>query len=131
MIVDSSAVLAIILNESDAQRYKIALAAAESRHITSPNWLEVALVIESRADENLRDGFESLFAAFDVTIAPFLPRHAVEARRAWQRFGRGRHPAKLNYGDCMAYAFAKAEGRPLLFKGNDFALTDIEPALKD
>ena len=131
MIVDSSAVLAIILNESDAQRYKIALAAAESRHIPSPNWLEVALVIESRADEKLRDGLESLFAAFDVTIAPFLPRHAVEARRAWQRFGRGRHPAKLNYGDCMAYAFAKAEGRPLLFKGNDFALTDIEPALKD
>ena len=102
MIVDSSALLAIILDEPDAQRYKVALVEADARHIPSPNWVEVALVVESRADDTLRE-----------------------------RFGRGRRPAKLNYGDCMAYGFAKIEGKPLLFKGDDFALTDIEPALKD
>ena len=131
MIVDSSALLAIILDEPDAQRYKVALVEADARHIPSPNWVEVALVVESRADDTLRERFEAMFDALEVTVAPFLPSHATEARRAWQRFGRGRRPAKLNYGDCMAYGFAKIEGKPLLFKGDDFALTDIEPALKD
>ena len=66
-----------------------------------------------------------------IELVAFDVQHALLARAAWQRFGRGRHPARLNYGDCMAYALAKAERDTLLFKGNDFAQTDIEPALKD
>ncbi len=131
MIVDSSAVLAIILDEPDARRYEMAMAAAGNRRIGSPNWVEVALVIEGRADAMLRDRFDAFANKLELTVAPFLPAHASEAREAWVRFGRGRHPAKLNFGDCMAYGFARVEAEPLLFKGGDFALTDIEPALKD
>ena len=131
MIVDASAVLAVILQEPDAHRFSLALAETETARIAAPNWLEVALVIDSRADDDLHARFATLLRAMDIVVAPFEPRHATEARHAWQRFGRGRHPAKLNYGDCMAYGFAKAENKPLLFKGNDFALTDIAPALKD
>ena len=131
MIVDSSALLAVIFNEPDAARYEAALAAARTRRIPSPNWVEVAIVVEGRADDALRGRFETMADILEVSVAPFLAVHAAEAQRAWRQFGRGRHPAKLNYGDCMAYGFAAAEGEPLLFKGGDFALTDIEPALKD
>ncbi len=131
MIVDSSALLAIILGEPDAARFATAIAGASDPMIPSPNWVEVALVTDSRADALLRDRFESHVSKMGLAIAPFLRVHAVAARRAWAKFGRGRHPAKLNFGDCMAYGFASVEGRPLLYKGGDFALTDIEPALKN
>jgi ribonuclease VapC len=131
VIVDSSALLAIILDEPDAARFALAIADAEEAQIGAPNWVEVAIVTNARADETLLDRMERFASDLRLGIAPFLQRHALGARRAWQRFGRGRHPARLNYGDCMAYGFAKAEGETLLFKGDDFALTDIEPALKD
>ena len=131
MIVDSSALLAIILDEPEAARFAQVIAGAVGPRIPTPNWVEVALVTDARADALLRDRFEAYVGRMGLTIAPFLPVHAVAARHAWARFGRGQHPAKLNYGDCMAYGFARVEGKPLLFKGNDFALTDIEPALKD
>lgn len=131
MIVDSSALLAIILGEPEAALFAQAIADAADPRIPSPNWVEVALVTDGRADMILRDRFEAYVGRMGLTIAPFLSVHAIAARRAWAKFGRGRHPAKLNFGDCMAYGFASVEGRPLLFKGGDFALTDIEPALKD
>jgi len=131
VIVDSSALLAIILDEPDAERFALAIADAEEARIGAPNWVEVAIVTSARADSTLLDRMEGFVSDLRLRIAPFLASHALEARRAWQTFGRGRHPARLNYGDCMAYGFAKAEGDALLFKGGDFALTDIEPALKD
>ena len=130
MIVDSSALLAILLNEPDASVFAATIAASKLARMPAPNWLEVALVIEGRADDVLRERFDSVARDIDLVIAGFLPDHAAMARRAWRQFGRGRHPARLNYGDCMAYGFAKVEGEPLLFKGKDFPLTDIEPALK-
>ena len=131
MIVDSSALLAIILGEPEAGRFAQAIADADDPRISAPNWVEVALVTDGRADAVLRDRFEAYVAQMGLTIAPFLPEHALAARRAWATFGRGRHPTKLNFGDCMAYGYAPVERRPLLFKGGDFSLTDIEPALQD
>jgi ribonuclease VapC len=66
-----------------------------------------------------------------MDIVPLTPEHAIMARHAWRTFGKGTHKARLNFGDCLAYGLAKTEGEPLLFKGDDFVLTDIEPALKD
>ena len=131
MIVDSSALLAIILDEPEAARFALAIDDAPDARIPAPNWVEVAMVTDARADSVLQDRFEASVSRMGLAIAPFLPIHAASARRAWARFGRGRHPAKLNFGDCMAYGFASVERQPLLFKGGDFTLTDIEPALKD
>lgn len=95
------------------------------------NWFEVAMVVDSRANAQTRERFGRFVEGADIELVAFTPAHALMARAAWQTYGCGRHPARLNFGDCMAYALAKAEGAPLLFKGNDFAQTDIEPALKD
>ena len=131
MIVDSSALLAINLDEPEAFRFGAAIAAGDGPRMPAPNWVEVALVMHSRVGALLRDCFKAYVGRMGLTIAPFLETHAVAAGHAWVQFGRGQHPAKLNFGDCMAYGFAKIEGEPLLFKGNDFSQTDIEPALKD
>lgn len=131
MIVDSSALLAIILDEPDAYRFARAIADSIDPCLPAPNWLEVAMVTDGRADDALRARFDTYADRWHITIAEFRSEYATAARLAWQRFGRGRHAAKLNFGDCMAYGFARVEGRPLLFKGGDFPLTDIEPALKD
>jgi ribonuclease VapC len=126
----SSALLAIILGEPDAALFATAIVEAPKARIATPNWVEVALVIDARADEALRACFDDYADAMCVAIIPFLPEHATQARLAWQRFGCGRHPAKLNYRDCTAYGVAKAKEQRLLFKGSDFALIDIEPALR-
>lgn len=131
MILDSSALLAILLAEPDAARYAAKISVTADVRMPGPTWVEAALVIESRADAVLTERFDSYLTEMGIRIMPFEPRHAVAARLAWSRYGRGRHPEKLNFGDCMAYGFAKAEGLPLLFKGGDFPLTDIDPALKD
>lgn len=131
MIVDASALLAIILGEPEAVRFATIIVNGKAPRIPAPNWLEVALILEARTGGVLRPQLDMISGKLGLAVAGFLPDHAAMARIAWRQFGRGRHPAKLNYGDCMAYGFAKIEGEPLLFKGNDFPLTDIEPALKD
>ncbi len=88
------------------------------------------MLIDSRGDEMARAGFERFFPAGNIAIVPVTLEQAMLARQAHRQFGKGRgHPARLNYGDCFAYALAKETGEPLLFKGGDFALTDIRPAL--
>lgn len=131
MIVDSSALIAIVFNERDATRYAAAIAGARTLRMAAANWLEAAIVVESRDGGALRQGFDDFVTEVGLDIVAFEHSHAAAARDAWRRFGKGRHPAKLNFGDCVAYGTAKAEGLPLLFKGDDFPLTDIEPALKD
>jgi ribonuclease VapC len=128
MIVDASAVLAILLDEPDAKLFANAIIAADNARIAAPGWLEVAMRVESIHADN--DRFMSFTANNVLRIEPFSGEHAFVARSAFRKFGKGRHPAGLNFGDCIAYATAKLAGAPLLFKGNDFIYTDIEPALK-
>lgn len=94
------------------------------------NWLECFIVLESRSVLTITRRLEAVFARLRMDLVSVTAEQAQAARTAYQRFGRGHHPASLNYGDCFAYALAKVTGEPLLFKGNDFSQTDIEPALK-
>ncbi len=131
MIVDASAILAIVFEEGDCERYLDAIVDATHCRILSVNWLEAAMVIDGRGDLEVGRRFDQLFAETRIEVVAFTPEHARIARRAWQRFGKRRHPADLNYGDCMAYALAASAREPLLFKGSDFTKTDILPALTD
>lgn len=128
MIIDSSALLAIALAEPDASRLASAIIAAPSRKISAVNWLETMMVLESRAGTAAADDMSLMLSELEVETIPFDRKQAVEARSAWQRFGKGRHPAALNMGDCCAYATSITTGEPLLFKGRDFPATDVRPA---
>ncbi len=86
------------------------------------------MVLESKADSSVSFALDAYLARFDIELVPVTLEQAEAARVAWRRFGKGNHPARLNFGDCFSYALAKTSGEPLLFKGNDFAQTDIEPA---
>lgn len=129
MIVDTSALISLITDEPEATRVRDALLSAHSRAISAPNRVEAGLVLGGRglADPELL--VAEVLDRFRVTTTDFTAAHARAAVAAWARYGRGRHAAKLNYGDCMAYATAKLAGEPLLYVGGDFALTDIESAL--
>ena len=128
MIIDTSAVLAILFGEPDAERYEDAIAAAWSRRMSVVALLEAAMVVESRGGAAAGQELDVLLEKAAVELVPVTPEHANAARRAWRRFGKGNHPAALNFGDCFAYALAEMTGEPLLFKGEDFARTDIEAA---
>lgn len=131
MIIDSSAVLAIFLQESDGRRYLRAVMDADSRRMSVSNWLEATMVVDRRGNDIAVNWLEDFIQNAQIELMPVSISQATIARRAWRIFGRGVHPARLNYGDCFAYALAKETREPLLFKGNDFAQTDVEPALKD
>jgi ribonuclease VapC len=130
MIVDASALLAIALAEPDADAMLAALGTAAQIRIPAPNWLEATMVIDRRGDPEAARLFEAVMQEMRIEVLPWNAAHAAEARLAWDRFGKGRHRAQLNFGDCMAYSAARVENQPLLFKGDDFTRTDIEPALK-
>ena len=128
MIVDSSAILAVLLEESDADRYAQALTDAPTCRMSAANFLEAAIVIEGRGGPEAGHELDVLIERAEIELVPVTVEHARAARRAWRRFGRGNHPAALNFGDCFAYALVEATGEPLLYKGGDFTLTDIEAA---
>ena len=128
MIVDSSAVLAILFSEPDARRHAGAIMAASPCRMSVANALEASIVVERRGGDAAAHELDALLESAEVELVPVTVEHLEAARRAWRRFGKGNHPAKLNFGDCFAYALAKATGEPLLFKGEDFAQTDIEAA---
>ena len=130
MIIDSSAILAVFLGEADAEAMTDAIAGASARRISAANWLEASMVADRPGDPVTSARFDELIATLEIEVVPVDAWVASLARLANQQFGRGNHPAKLNFGDCMSYALAKARGEPLLFKGDDFAQTDIEPALR-
>ena len=128
MIVDSSAVLAILFSEPDARRHASAIMTASPCRMSVANVLEAVIVVEGRGGDTGAHELDALLECANVEFVPVTVEHLEAARLAWRRFGRGNHPAALNFGDCFAYALAKATGEPLLFKGEDFAQTDIEAA---
>lgn len=128
MIVDTSAILAILLDEKDAERYEEAIASAWPRRMSVIGFLEAAIVAESRGGEAMGREFDHLTEQMEMEWVPVSLEQAQVAREAWRRFGKGRSPARLNFGDCFAYALARTSGEPLLFKGGDFAQTDVEAA---
>ena len=132
MIVDSSALLAILFAEPDRERFAAALDAAPSLRLSAINFVEAAVRVDMGRSPIASDAFDDLVREAGITIEPVTPEQAHLARRAYRAFGRGSgSPARLNLGDCFAYALAKATGEPLLFKGDDFGHTDIEPAFGD
>lgn len=130
MIVDTSALIAILRDEEDAIAYARAIANAAIRRISAATYVETAAVIDASRDPIASRRFDDLLREARFAIESVTEAHARIAREAYRDFGRGSsHPARLNFGDCFAYALAKAMNEPLLFKGDDFARTDITSAL--
>lgn len=132
MIVDTSALVAILRREEDADRYVAAIAAADKRGerlaIGAATLFELMLVIDRLRDPGLSEATDRLIQLLRLEVVDVSPETAAEARLANRRFGKGFHPARLNFGDCLVYALAKSTAEPLLFKGDDFAQTDIVSA---
>ena len=128
MIVDTSAVLAILFHEPDAEHFARAITMASSRRMSVAALVETTIVLESRSGAAAGYELDAFLEEAAIELEPVTPEHAQAARRAWRQFGKGNHPAGLNFGDCLAYALAQARREPLLFKGQDFELTDVEVA---
>ncbi|MGH6897420.1 MAG: type II toxin-antitoxin system VapC family toxin [Geminicoccaceae bacterium] len=126
MIVDTSALLAVFFEEPEAEDFARTVARAEVSRISAANLLEAGIVADSQTDPRTGRQLDALVANFHLRIEPVTEEQVRIARQACVDFGRGKHPAKLNFGDCFAYALAKATGEPLLFMGDDFAQTDIK-----
>jgi ribonuclease VapC len=128
MIVDTSALIAILRDEPDAPFCAQAIENAALRRLSAANFLETAVVIDGGRDPVASRRFDELIAEACIIIEPVTEPQAKIAREAYRDFGKGSgHPAQLNFGDCFAYALAKDKSEPLLFKGNDFVHTDITP----
>jgi ribonuclease VapC len=128
MIIDPSAVVAVLRNEPERGKFAEAIAAAASRSMAAPNLLETAMVLAGRQEDAILERLDAFLREASIRIQPFGAEHAAAARHAFLRYGKGRHKAGLNFGDCIAYATAKLEAEPLLFKEEGFRLTDIEAA---
>ncbi len=130
IVVDSSALVAIMRGEPEAGRFLETIATADALLLSSVNYLETSMVLAGpKGEAAVWHPLEAFLARANIVVAPFDQEQARAAREAFLRFGKGRHPAALNFGDCAAYALAKARRAPLLFKGEDFPKTDIAPAL--
>jgi ribonuclease VapC len=129
MVVDTSAILVVLFEESEADAFLHHLRAAVRPVLSAANWLELAIVVDGRKGPQWLPELDAFLEGLDViTVAVSLSQARI-AREAYRRFGKGNHPAGLNFGDCFAYALAKERDLPLLFKGDDFPLTDLRPAL--
>lgn len=129
MVIDTSALIAILLDEPERRAFTEAIEAAESRTVSAATLLETAIFVESRFGPEGASDLDHLLETADVEVAPVDVEQLRIARRAFSRYGKGRHAAGLNFGDCFAYALAQALGEPLLFKGDDFGRTDVEAAV--
>ena len=129
MILDTSALVAILFKEPEAPLYARLIHGAERCLISTGSFLELSLVLERQAAPDADRECDMFFRRTGIVIEPFTVDQAYIARQAFHDFGKGRHPAGLNFGDCFAYALAKITGAPLLFKGGDFNKTDIVSAL--
>ena len=125
MIVDTSALLAILYQEEDAGVYVQALVDAQASRMSAANFLEAAINIDARGDLEASRQLDNFVQRAGIEIADVTVEQVQVARQAYLDFGKGRHKAALNFGDCFAYALARTAGEPLLFKGNDFSLTDV------
>jgi len=129
VILDTSAVLAIIFGEAGFEVLAQAISGASSCSVSAATFVEINIVAESRLGDLGVRQYQEVFRRGQVSIQPVTGEQAHIACQAYSAFGRRRHPANLNFGDCFSYALAKATGEPLLFKGDDFRKTDVEPAL--
>lgn len=129
MILDTSAVLTILFREPGFEVFEKAVASAAKCRLSAASFVEAGIVLESRGGAAALRDCDALIRAGRVQIEPVTEDQAQLARQCYSDFGKGRHAAGLNFGDCFAYALAKAIGEPLLFKGLDFSQTDIQPAL--
>lgn len=129
IVLDTSAVVALLQGEDDAPRMARAIADADGCILSAVSHLEAAMVLIGRSGAEAADDLDALIERVGIEVVPFDRRQSELARDAFLRFGKGRHPAALNFGDCAAYALAAGRGLPLLFKGNDFSQSDIQAAL--
>lgn len=131
MIIDTSALIAILRREPEAATLAEAIETAEQCRISAANYLEAAIVIDGRRDPVASRRLDDLLQEAEIAIEPVDAEQARLAREAYRDYGKGSgHPARLNFGDCFSYALARSRREPLLFKGEDFTQTDIAPALR-
>lgn len=129
MVIDSSAVVAILFDEPEAQAFLSQMAVADVCRLSAASLVEIGIVLRREVAAKRRAAFDEMLRLFSIQIEPVTEAQAYLALDTYDRFGKGTgHPAGLNYGDCFSYALAKQTGEPLLFKGNDFTRTDIEAA---
>ena len=128
MIVDASALLAILFDEPEAEKFAALLAQAEAPRMSAVNYLEAAIRIDQQDSVVATQAFDAFIELSGIAIEPVTVEHTRLARRAYAMFGKGRHRAGLNFGDVFAYALAKSRQEPLLYKGNDFVHTDVTGA---
>jgi len=129
MVIDSSALIAVLLGEPEAKVFSEAMANAPKRLVSAFSALETSIVVESKKGEPGGRELDLLLHKARIEMVPINEEQFELARRAWRDFGKGRHPAGLNIGDCCSYALSKYSGEPLLFKGEDFSKTDVQSAL--
>ena len=129
MVIDTSALVALLLDEPEAEDFRVALEDDQTRLVSAATLLEASLVIEARKGEAGGRELDLLVQKAALTVVPVDEEQIAEARRAWRRYGRGRHAAGLNFGDLFAYALTRTSGEPLLFKGEDFMRTDVGRAV--
>lgn len=129
MVVDTSALLAIFLAEPERKKFLDLIIQADTRYISAANVLETGIVLEVRRGEAAGREFDLFLHHARLDIVPTDSEQVEIARLAWRKFGKGRHRAGLNFGDCFAYALAKVTGEPILFKGHDFTHTDLAPVI--
>ena len=125
VVLDTSAVMALLQGEKEADRILAALADAEVRRVSAATVVEAGLVLQARYGDHGERELDLFLQRAEVEVIPFSEEHATAARQAFRRFGKGRHPAALNFGDCFAYALAVVLDHPLLFVGTDFSATDV------
>ena len=130
MVIDTSALLAILLNDPERRRYNKLIAASRKRLLSAASLVETGMVLEVRSGEGAGRELDLFLHRAKFEVVPLDADQAEIARTAFRHYGKGSHPAGLNFGDCLAYAAAKATGEPLLFKGGDFSKTDIPAADK-
>lgn len=128
MVIDTSALVAMLSNEPEAERFEAAVDNDSVLLMSTASYVETAIVIESRYGEPGGRELDLWLHRAAVDLVAILPEQAHAARAAYRKYGKGRHPAGLNYGDCFSYALAKISGEPLLFNGDDFPNTDVAAA---
>ena len=129
MIVDASAILAVLFDEPEKAGFRDLLLMTPELVMSPVNYLEASIRADDRRHPAKGPQLDALLTGFGIQIVAVTEDQAKHAREAYRRYGRGNHPARLNLGDCFAYALAKARGEPLLFKGGDFSRTDVEAAI--
>lgn len=126
MIIDTSALVAILQDEPERRKFNEAIEAAEVRSMSTASFVETSIILESRfGADGVRD-LDLFINKAQISLAPVDEDHAQLARDGFRKYGKGRHPAGLNFGDCLSYALARSQDAPLLFKGKDFSKTDVE-----